>query len=320
MNHLLPLLKREMNEHRGGLLLTPFIVGGVLVLFLILGLITSLTLKIQTSFGGEIARYALQSNPELLVITAKKALQAFGLAAAAIINLTCAIVVFFYCLGTLYDDRRDRSILFWRSLPVSDALTVWSKVLIAAVVAPSIAFVAVIATQVLMWIAGSVVVLSMGGSLKAMFTGDLAGLTSVARHLVALPLHALWVLPLVGWLLLASAFAKSKPFLWAVLPPLGVAIADSWFDVTSTLSLPKNTVFKLIGERIFNDPLPMAANLSQEGVRLAGSLIPFAAAPSSVFSDWPVYLQMSSLWIGALLGVAMIVASVYLRRKSEDAY
>ena len=48
-------------------------------------------------------------------------------------------VVFFYCLGSLYDERKDRSVLFWKSLPVSDRDTVLSKALSALVVAPTLA-------------------------------------------------------------------------------------------------------------------------------------------------------------------------------------
>src|SRR3546814_20822192 len=48
--------------------------------------------------------------------------------AMGLLVVVLGFVVFFYCLGALYDDRRDRSILFWKSLPVSDASTVLSKV------------------------------------------------------------------------------------------------------------------------------------------------------------------------------------------------
>ena len=321
MKNLLPLLKREFQEHRGGLLLTPFIAGAVLAVLLVLGLVTGASglLKVQSTIGGEITRYAIQNNPELIAPAASKALQAFGLAAAAIINLTCAIVVFFYCLGSLYDDRKDRSILFWRSLPVSDAESVIAKVITAALVAPAIAFVAIVATQMLMWLCGAVVVLVTSGSLKGMLGGNFSFFSGTVQHLIALPIHVLWVLPVVGWLMLASAFAKTKPFLWAVLPPLGIAIADSWFDVTRNLSMPSNTVFRLIGERLFDDPLPMAANLSRDAVGLIGSLVPGAVAPG-IFDEALVYLKMPSLWLGALAGAAFIAFAIFLRRKSEEAY
>jgi len=321
MKNLLPLLKREFQEHRGGLLLTPFIAGAVLAVLLVLGLVTGASglLKVQSTIGGEITRYAIQNNPELIAPAASKALQAFGLAAAAIINLTCAIVVFFYCLGSLYDDRKDRSILFWRSLPVSDAESVIAKVITAALVAPAIAFVATVATQMLMWLCGAVVVLVTSGSLKGMLGGNFSFFSGTVQHLIALPIHVLWVMPVVGWLMLASAFAKTKPFLWAVLPPLGIAIADSWFDVTRNLSMPSNTVFRLIGERLFDDPLPMAANLSRDAVGLIGSLVPGAVAPG-IFDEALVYLKMPGLWLGALAGAAFIAFAIFLRRKSEEAY
>lgn len=321
MKHLIPLLKRELQEHRGGMVLAPFITGGVLVVLLLLGLITGAQglLQIQSSVGGEITRYALQNNPELIAPAAGKALTAFGMIASAIINAVCAIVVFFYCLGTLYDDRKDRSILFWRSLPVSDTASVFAKVIVAALIAPALAFVAILATHLLMWLCGAVVVMFTAGTLKGMLGGNFTIGSEILKHLLALPIHFLWILPVIGWLLLASAFAKTKPFLWAVLPPIGVAIADSWFDITRNLSLPNNTVWKLLLERITLDPLPTTVNVTESMVQMGSAMLSGTASPG-VFDATLQYLKMPALWIGAVVGAALIAGAIYLRRKSEDAY
>ena len=53
------------------------------------------------------------------------------------VNIVLGVVVFFFCLGALFDDRKDRSVLFWKSLPISDQATVLSKVAMALVVAPA---------------------------------------------------------------------------------------------------------------------------------------------------------------------------------------
>ncbi|WP_210235883.1 ABC-2 transporter permease, partial [Mesorhizobium sp. M1C.F.Ca.ET.212.01.1.1] len=82
-----------------------------------------------------------------------------------------AFVVFFYCLGALYDDRRDRSILFWKSLPLSDTQTVLSKVISALIVAPLIAVIAGIITMLGFLLVISVVALMHGGSPMTLIWG-----------------------------------------------------------------------------------------------------------------------------------------------------
>src|SRR6201987_208862 len=75
--------------------------------------------------------------------------------AAALMMITAMFVGAFYCLDALYGERRDRSILFWKSLPVSDAITVLSKLTIPFVILPLISFVIAIATQFIMLLLGS---------------------------------------------------------------------------------------------------------------------------------------------------------------------
>jgi ABC-2 type transport system permease protein len=104
-----------------------------------------------------------------------------------------------------------------------------------------------------------------------------------------------------------------------VLPPIGVAIADSWFDVTRNLSLPNNTVWKLLIERITLDPLPTTVNVTESMVQLGASMVSGTATPG-VFDATLQYLKMPGLWVGAVIGAAFIAGAIYLRRKSEDAY
>jgi ABC-2 type transport system permease protein len=318
VNVLKALIKRELAEHVGGVVRAPFVVGGVLLVLIALSALTGSQgmLRLEGSFQGEIARYAIQNSPELMAPVAAKLMTAMSHGAAALINLVCAIVVLFYCLGALHDDRRDRSVLFWRSLPISDTQTVLSKVLIAAVIAPAIAFIATALTHALIWIGGSLIVGISTGSLNGVFGERYAASDLLLKHLLALPIHALWVLPVVGWLLLASAFAKSKPFLWAVLPLLGLAIADSWFDLTSNLAMPNNTVWKLLMSRIFEDPLPTSWSFGESIAAAFNETV----VVNSFTGGLVEFLKRPGLWIGTLVGVAFIFAAIRLRRRSEDAY
>src|SRR5260370_38990123 len=143
---------------------------------------------------------------------------------AMMLIVTAFIVGFFYCLDALYGERRDRSILFWKSLPVSDLTTVLSKAIIPLAILPAIIFVIVTVTQFLMLLISSAVLLP----------SNLAGTTwenfNLFRELVVLfyglTVIALWHAPIYGWALLISGIARPATFLSSVLPPLLLGIFE----------------------------------------------------------------------------------------------
>src|SRR5881394_1518814 len=139
--------------------------------------------------------------------------------AAMMLIFTVFIVGVFYCLDALYGERRDRSILFWKSLPVSDATAVLAKLAIPILVLPLLSFVITVATQIVMLILSTVIFAGSDVSI-AMLWAD-ASFVRVPLiwlyHLVTV--HGLFYAPLYAWLLLVSAWAPRAPFLWAFLPP-----------------------------------------------------------------------------------------------------
>lgn len=146
--------------------------------------------------------------------------------AALLIMFTTTVVAVFYCLDALYGERRDRSILFWKSMPVSDLMTVLSKASIPIVVLPLLTFAVTVVLQWIMLLC-SAPVLAAGG----VNFGTLWSQVSLPRmwtmllyHLVGV--HALWYAPLYGWLLLVSAWARRAPVLWAALPLLAIAMVE----------------------------------------------------------------------------------------------
>ena len=126
-------------------------------------------------------------------------------------------------LGALHNERRDRTILFWKSLPVSDLITVLSKASVPLVVMPVIAFVVIIALQLVMLAINTVVLLANGLGAPTVQT-LLPQMTLVLIY--GLTALALWYAPIWGWLLLISAWARRTPFLWAVLPPLALVVME----------------------------------------------------------------------------------------------
>src|SRR5207248_5065681 len=138
---------------------------------------------------------------------------------------TAMIIAFFYCLDALHGERRDRSLLFWKSLPVSDLTTVLSKVSIPVIVLPAIIFVTIIVTQIVMMLWTSMILVMSGMSPASTWT-NVNLFTNSLILLYGVIVLVLWHAPIYGWLLLISGSAKRAAFLWALLPFFAVAVLE----------------------------------------------------------------------------------------------
>src|SRR5439155_79444 len=197
--------------------------------------IAPLALTAVMVFGFFIAAIAaLSANGVKLDQHTDKLAQPFNFV-AVLMMATTFIVAIFYCLDALHGERRDRSVLFWKSMPVSDVTTVLSKASIPLVVLPLITFVLTIAVQLVMLLLGSAVALITGHSAAALWTKlpwfQMSGM--LLYHLLSV--HSLYYAPIFGWLLLASAWAKRAPILWAVLPLFAIGIVEKIVFNTSYL-------------------------------------------------------------------------------------
>jgi ABC-2 type transport system permease protein len=229
-------------------------------------------------------------------------------------------VVFFFCLGSLYDERKDRSVLFWKSLPLSDGETVLSKAASALVVAPALAVAVSIASMFGFLALVSVFVLFHHGNPYALVWGPGSPLKVAASMIALIPVYALWALPTVGWLMLCSAWARSKPFLWAILIPVFSGILISWFNLMNVFRLNdgwywKNIVFRGLtsvfpgtwyASPAMHDAMPMKVDGPGD---LANAI--------QIGKSWALF-GSADLWIGALAGAAMIYAAIRLRRWRDD--
>src|SRR6266700_2057011 len=191
---------------------------------------------------------------------------------AALIMGTVLIVGFFYSLDALYGERRDRSILFWKSLPVSDLIAVLSKLAIPLLILPLLSFVITLATQFLMIVLSSATLAGSGVNVAALWTEVSFFHVSLVLLYHLLTVHGLWYAPLYGWLLMVSASAPRAPFIWAFSPPFvicgveKVAFNTSHFlallqerlvgpgDAMAPHSAPKDFTATLIPEHFFSTP------------------------------------------------------------------
>src|SRR5256884_2664816 len=212
--------------------------------------------------------------------------------AAMMLIFTAFIVGVFYCLDALHGERRDRSILFWKSLPVSDLTTLLSKATIPLVALPLVTFAIIVSTQLVMLFWTSVLLITHGMSPGSTWTNFNLFQQSLIL-LYGLVAIALWHAPIYGWALLVSGWARRATFLWAVVPFLAIGLFEKiTFGTSHFASMLKN---RLMGFA----PEAFAFNMhSIDSPQLT-----------------PVrYLSTPDLWIGLVFAAVFIAAAVRLRR------
>jgi ABC-2 type transport system permease protein len=312
MNTMKWLLRREFWEHKGGFYWTPIVVVGIM-LAVTIGMLVMVAV-IGTKHGMQIHGLDINAafntmSPQALASFRQELQHAF-LSTAGPIAMVFSFVAFFYCLSALYDERRDRSILFWKSLPISDTQTVLSKLLTVLVVGPLLAFAAALllyfATLLILLVAGAVV----GVNLFGVVLGTLSIYTSPLQVLALLPLYALWALPAVGWLMLCSVWARTKPFLWAVGIPVVAGVLLVWFNKLFGLGLAVMSFWKYVVGRMLLSVAPGSWLL------LEGPLDP-TIATRPLERSWEVFAS-GNLWLGAIAGILMLVLAIRLRRWRDD--
>lgn len=314
------LLRREFWEHRSGLLYAPLAAGLLSLLLVTIAIVLGIMLGRRAQIDGQLNGAAVNINGlDLATLSMQMSPQGHAQLQEAVNValalggywplLTMAFVVFFYCLSALYDDRRDRSILFWKSLPVSDSATVLSKLVTALLVAPLLALIASMITMVgyLLLLMGAVAWL--GGDPVALILQPAAPLSLLVNYLAWLPVYLFWALPCVGWLLLCSAFARRAPFLWAVVPPLLAGALISSSGLLGVLGLSHGQLWLQGIARLLLGTMPGISQiyLGQE-ISLLG--------PPTQF--WGAF-SLPALWIGALFGGVCVILAIVLRRRSDDS-
>ena len=212
--------------------------------------------------------------------------------AAIMLILTAFIVGVFYCLDALYGERRDRSILFWKSLPVSDRTTLLSKATIPLVVLPVVTFAIVVVTQLVMMLWTSVLLMGHGMSPASTWTYFPLFRNSLIL-LYGLAAIALWHAPIYGWALLVSGWARRATFLWAVVPFLAIGFFEKiTFGTSHFASMLKDRVMGFA---------PKAFAFTMHSVD-SPQLTPGA------------YLSSPGLWLGLIVAVVFIAVAIRLRR------
>ncbi len=213
--------------------------------------------------------------------------------------ITGILVSVFYCLDALHGERRDRSILFWKSLPVSDLTTVLAKASIPLIILPLLTFVITVAAHLIMLLCSSAVLLGSGFSVVTLWRQLPLFQMSLLLLYHLLTAHLLWPAPIYCWLLLVSGWARRAAFLWAALPLLAIAGVEEIVFHTSHFAA-------MLGSRIIGGA--PAIDYTMPDV--------FPTDPMTHLTPGN-FLISPGLWIGLIVAAAFLAAAVRLRRYRE---
>ncbi|MER3546067.1 MAG: hypothetical protein C4338_00135 [Rhodanobacteraceae bacterium] len=313
------LVKREYWESRRGFLWAQFWAATTILIITVLGIIAGEVLRarvgahVDASMGvnlTQLLRDAATHDADQLVKGLDATMLLFGVIAAIVLFF----VVFFYLLGALYDDRRDRSVLFWKSLPLSDTGTVLSKVVAGIIVAPLIAVGIVLAAYIAAQIIISLWLLIHAVNPLPLWTqGEPYAVW--LRLLAMVPINALWALPTAGWLLFWSAAVRSKPFLWAIIVPIIAGVLNFWIGLLGLPHIRHEFFWGDIVGRLLLSVIPASwIEPNSQGMHFRG-MHQLAAI------DYPAMghaLILPQMWIGAIVGAALIAAAIWFRRWRDE--
>jgi ABC-2 type transport system permease protein len=230
----------------------------------------------------------------------------FGFTAIPLM-ITGLMVAVFYCLDALHGERRDRSILFWKSLPVSDLVTVVAKAMIPLLVLPLLTLATVITVQAAKLLLDCIALQAHGASAAALWT-RLPWLHITKELLYGLVVMTLWYAPIYGWLMLVSGWARRSTFLWGVLAPFVLCLIEKFVFGTSYL-------FSLLSYRLFGWMHEAFSFGQQDATFLRSKHIPFD--PGTTQLEPSMFLASPGMWLGLVFALGFFGAAVWLRRYRE---
>jgi ABC-2 type transport system permease protein len=281
-------VRREIWENRS-VWVVPLAAAGLVLLGFALNRLQ--TLRVQVS--GPHA-------PEMIPAVAP-----YAIVCAAVL-VPALVVAVFYASGALLRERRDRSILFWKSLPVSNLTVVLSKAAVPMLAVPAAVFAVVVATHALMLAAGAALTVA-GGQDPTLAPATLMEVTRLdGMFLYALVTLILWQAPVWGYLLMVSAWAKARPLLWALAPWVALSVLEK-----IVIGGRSSQVSHFVNERLLGGLGAAFYSPPRTGGLDFGGQVP-----------WPeltpiAYLTDPQLWIGLASAAGFIAAAAWLRRRAD---
>lgn len=303
ISNQLSLVRRELWEHRA-IYIAPLVIALVMSLMSLTGQVTI------SAFGHEVD-LAIIGASSAGEIERQAAINAILTVFTSIFALGAWILMIFYSLDALYAERRDKSILFWRSLPVTDAETVISKLLTAVLVIPLTAFAFVVVTHLLNLILWSIWLSIQGGDAGHLLWSAAPLFDNWAATLIIAVAMPLWLSPLIGWFLFVSVFTRRSPLLIAFLPMFVVPMLEK---LVSSTSLFWDAIFA----RSVRPPLFKGIDVSrifdEDNFQIAADTASLLAK-----IDLARFLSSPSMWLGLVVCGLFTTAAIYIRRYRDES-
>ncbi len=305
MQGQLALLQRELWEHRS-IYIVPIVVAVVMTLAALTG---------QVSINGmehvDIGIVGASNMPDNARAAVLSGIM-IGLSTTFVFSMW--ILTIFYALDSLYAERKDRSILFWRSMPSTDLETVLSKLLTAMLVIPLVTFAMILVTHLAVLLFASVWVAARGGSGLTLIWGSVPFFDNWTATLIFVLALPLWLSPFIGWFLFVSAFTKRSPFLTAFLPIAILPMLENMLFDTAVFA--EAFFVRSIKMPLFINPGTME-RLFEEGDGFA--LLADAQLSLLGLMDLGGFLTNPGLWLGLIVCGLFTAAAIYMRRYRDDS-
>jgi ABC-2 type transport system permease protein len=288
MNTAIWLVRREFWENRA-IWVIPTALGGFLVLAALFGRIDAMSIP--------------------LLLPNRTVTEVFLVTVAATFVAVMSIYSTWYLLDCLFADRRDRSVLFWKSLPITDTATVVCKLATALIVIPAVYFVAADLST-----AAMAFIISIRAGTGAALWQPVAWLQLQVLWIYSILTAALWYLPVAGYLMVVSAWAKRAVMLWSILPPIALVLAERWFRGT-------HHVAQQLAERLLGW-VPAAFHVNPGGPAWVTTVVgqDTIQTPASIWSLMNVgeFLADPATWAGIVIGAALIAGAIQLRMRRVE--
>jgi len=312
------LLKREFLDSKTGFLTVPLVVAGLTLFAMIIGLISfeiqyadEVNLDLgsgSVTVDGKTFHEDDWADGEDRLRFGQLLGRAVSGATSAGIFMILPFVVFFGLLSSLYDDRRDRSYLFWKSMPVSDTKEVLTKLGWYAIVGPLMLFGLMMVLGFVSMIIASLFVLGHGGNPIDLLWGPTPFISMWVAAAANYIVYALWILPILAWLMLASAYAPKAPMIFAVVPVVAIITVEVLFNDGKTY------LAEALLDRIALDYAHIMEPIIDKSDHFKGDFEVRDLSIGDAFRALGASFANAKFWIGQVLTGVFMTGAIYLRR------
>lgn len=300
----LALIQREVWEHRS-IYVTPLAIASIVSLSVLAMLVFA------SGFAKELDIAIFGASNLAGEGERKAALTAFFVGTSWLFLVGVAILTVFYSLDSLYGERKDKSILFWRSLPVTDAETVISKLITAVLVIPVVGVLGIVATHLVNLLITGIWVSMKGGDAGLLIWGSVPLIDNWVAAFIVLVASGIWMSPFIAWFLFVSAWTKRAPLLMAFMPLILIPLlewiilrtrffATAVFDRGDAIPL-----FKTLDFESFFEEEHWRSGI--DNISLLGHL------------DVVKFITSPSMWAGVIVCGLFVTATIYVRRYRDES-